>query len=231
MGSSLGAGVGVKLDEQVGSRIMAAIGKGEAVLGNQARGQTALRGKPTTSLNWQRYAEWRSQALACLTQVFGPAHTYTESFASQVGSRPQKSKVDLGVGILRAALEDVEQGHLQTVQQLATAEVFSDFIDQADHLLQKSYVMPAASLAGAVLENGLRSLAERNDIVVKAHDGLSALNDKLRAKDVYNPLRQQQVAYWVKVRNAADHGRFDDFKEADVAELIRGVRGFMADYL
>ena len=109
-------------------------------------------------------------------------------------------------GILRAALEDVEQGHLATIQQLATADIFLDFLEQADHLLSHGYSAPAASLAGAVLENGLRSLAERNDIAVKARDDLSALNSKIVPKGGYNRLRQA-VAVWVDVEEPRPNHR------------------------
>ena len=181
--------------------------------------------------DYQAYAEWRSQALACLRQVFGPADTYTKSFESQAGSRARGLYRNQGLGILRAAAEDLERGYLQTVEQMAAAEVFSNFIDQADHLLQSGYHVPAASLAGAVLEDGLRSLAERNDIAVKVRDDLSALNNKLGEKGTYNRLRQQQVNYWAKVRNAADHGRFDEVTKNDVTDLVKGVQAFLAEYL
>ena len=216
----------MKLDEQVGGRIAALMEKGAAVLTTH---KPALAGHP--SLDLQQYAEWRSQALVCLTQVFGPSHPYTDSFAAKTDRSGLTGSAQAGLGILHAASEDIEHGHLETIQQLATAEVFSDFIDQADHLLENGYVMPAASLAGAVLENGLRSLAERNDIDVKARDDLSALNNKLGANGVYNRLRQKQVGYWADVRNAADHGNFNDVTESDVADLVKGARTLLADYL
>ena len=102
-------------------------------------------------------------------------------------------------------------------------------LDQADHLLGSGYVLPAASLVGAVLENGLRSLAERNDITVKPRDNLSALNSKIGGRGVYNRLRQKQVSVWIEVRDNADHGHFDKLTETDVADLIRGVQNFLAE--
>ena len=218
----------MKLDARVGERITALIKKAEAVIQTQRRSQYTSE----MFVDADRYAEWRSQALVCIEQVFGHAHTYRRSFADEAKTGDSISRsVRNGLGILRAALEDVEQGHLQEVRQIATAEVFSDFIDQADHLLENGYHIPAASLAGAVLENGLRSLAEKNDIATRPRDDLTALNGKLAAKSVYNRLRQKQVAVWVDVRNAADHGRFDDFTEADVADLVKGVQTFLAEYL
>ena len=217
----------MKVDARFGERVDALIKKGEALLQTETFDDWGV----SAGVDSQQDAEWRSQARACLEQLFGQNHSYTQSFASETSSAGYGYAVKGGLGVLRAALEDVEYGYLGTVQQMATAEVFSDFIDQVGYLLQNGYHVPAASLAGAVLENGLRSLAERNDIAVKPRDDLSALNNKLAAKSVYSQLRRKQVGYWADVRNAADHGHFDDFTEEDVADLVRGVRTFFAEYL
>ena len=215
----------MRVDERIHERLAAMIEKGEKVL---AIDRSTDRGYRSFA---EKHAEWRSQSIVLLGQVFDTAHDYTENFKSlPAEKRPQRATME-GLGILRAALEDVEQGNLVTLQEMAAAEVFSDFLEQADYLLENGYVAPAASLAGAVLENGLRSLAERNGIAVKARDDLSALNSKLAAKSVYNRLRQKQVAIWIDVRNAADHGRFEDFTQEDVADVVKGVRNFLAEML
>ena len=219
----------MKLDAQVGRRLEALVQKGQAVMDTHRPNPPNMIGFST--LDWARYTEWRSQSLTCLTQVFGATHTYTETFASQTKKTGYTGSAQAGLGVLRAASEDVEHGYLETIQQLATAEVFSGFIDQADHLLQSDYHVPAASLAGAVLENGLRSLAERNDIAVKDRDDLSALNNKLASKGAYSALRRKQVAVWADVRNAADHGRFEDVTKDNAADLVKGVQAFLAEYL
>ena len=220
----------MNLDERTQLRLGALVDKGEAVLRTHVWLPFASVRNPP-NLDGQQFAEWRSQSLVCLVQVFGPAHDYTSSFTALTAEHAYQHSAKAGLGILRAALEDVEHGHLATLQDMAAAEVFSDFLNQADHLLEHGYSGPAASLTGAVLENGLRSLAERNEIAVKPRDDLSALNSKLAAKTVYKRLRQKQIAVWIDVRNAADHGRFDEIGEPDVADLIKGVRGFLAEML
>ncbi|MDE2669690.1 MAG: hypothetical protein OXI51_08545 [Chloroflexota bacterium] len=220
----------MKLDERTQERLVSLIEKGEAVLATYIRlPLDRLSNRP--NVDGQQFAEWRGQSLVCLTQLFGPVHDYTASFTGLTEQHAYGHSVRAGLGILRAALEDVEQGHLASLQDMATAEVFSDFLDQADHLLEHGYSAPAASLAGAVLENGLRSLAERNEIAVKPRDDLSALNSKLAGKTIYNRLRQKQVAVWIDVRNAADHGRFDEFTADDVADVVKGVRNLLAEML
>ena len=111
----------MKLDERVRERLAALMAKGEGVrvvleLGRDAYGE---------------YTGWRTQAIVCLMQVFGSTHTYTESFESATAGRVHPGRANAGLGILHVALEDVEQGHLDTLQQMAFAEVFSDFLDQA----------------------------------------------------------------------------------------------------
>ena len=220
----------MKLDERVRQRLggAALVEKGEAV---RATSRPAPRNyiMHPDLVRGPQYSEWRTQALTCLTDVFGSDHTYTTSFQSGVEEEPHTPFVGKGLGILRGALDDVEKGYVQTLREIAAAAVFSDLLDQADHLLKNEYLMPAASVAGAVLENGLRSLAERNNITVKERDNLSALNSKLADKDVYNRLRQKQVSVWIEVRNNADHGHFDKLTETDVADLIKGVRNFLAE--
>ena len=220
----------MNLDERTQGRLTALVEKGEAVLGTYWR-PPLFNVRNLPNLDGQQFAEWRSQSLVCLGQVFGPNHDYTASFTALTAEHAYYRSATAGLGILRAALEDVEHGYLATLQDMAAAEVFSNFLNQADHLLEHGYSGPAASLTGAVLENGLRSLAERNEIAVKPRDDLSALNSKLAAKTVYNRLRQKQVAVWIDVRNAADHGHFEEFGEGDVADLIKGVRSFLAEML
>ena len=215
----------MKLDGRIRERLADVIKKGEAVLSDSKPGAY-----DSMSVDTQRYAEWATQSLACLTQVFGSNHVYPSSMQSSRGQY-RDINIESGLGILRAALEDVEQGYLATLGEMATAEVFSDFLEQAEHLRENGYWAAAVSLAGAVLENGLRSLSTRNEIAVKSKDDLSALNNKLAAKKVYNRLRQKQVSVWIDVRNAADHGRLNDVTEENAAELITGVEKFLADEL
>ena len=39
-------------------------------------------------------------------------------------------------------------------------------------------------------------------------------------------MRKKQIEVWTAVRNNAAHGQFDELKENDVADLIKGVRIF-----
>ena len=131
---------------------------------------------------------------------------------------------------MEAVQEDIQQGYIEKVRQLIRAELLSDLFDQAAHLLETGYTAPAASLAGAALENGLRSIAAANEIEVRQGDNLQSLNGKIADKEVYSRLVQKKVSVWIDVRNYADHGHFEELKEQDVIDLINGAQSFLADY-
>ena len=128
-------------------------------------------------------------------------------------------------------LEDIEQDFITTVRQLITAEVFADLFDQAAHLLESGYKTPAASLAGAVLENGLRTIATDKGVRLAAKDNLPSLNQKLAQKGIYTRLTQKKIHVWTDIRNAADHGKFDQITDQDVDNLIKGAQSLLSDYL
>ena len=138
---------------------------------------------------------------------------------------------EAGIGILQAVLEDIDQGYIETIRQLITAEVFSDFFEQAEHLLQNGYKAPAASLAGALLENGFRAIAVRREVPVRSRDDLASLTQKLADNGVFDRLTQKKVSVWTDVRNAADHGQFDELNENDVDDLIKGALALLSDLL
>ena len=219
----------MRLDSRIRERVTALIEKGHLVIATHQPNAPDLIGFPT--LNHQGYVNWQSQALAFLTNLLGSDHVYTQSFTENTKSSGYKESVHAGIGILQAVLEDIDQGLIETVRQLIAAEVFSDFFEQASYLLDNGYTIPAASLAGAVLENGLRSIANRTGVRLSTRDDLSALNQKLGNKTVYNRLVQKKVSVWIDVRNAADHGQFDVFEDNDVRDLIKGSKSLLADLL
>ncbi len=114
---------------------------------------------------------------------------------------------------------------------MVSAAVFSDLLEMAEHLLKEGYAVPAASLARAVLEDGLRRIASKHEVTVKKDDDLGALSHKLVQGKVFNDLLCKRIQAWIAVRNSADHGHFDEVKEDDVKQMIEGVGGVLADHL
>jgi len=138
---------------------------------------------------------------------------------------------DAGVEVLKALRADVEAGYLRKLSDLVCAEVFGDFLDMAQHLLDQGYRHPSASLTGAVLEDGLRRIARNHDIVVTDKDNLNSLRDKCAQKKVYNDLVRRQITAWTALRDSADHGKFEDYTAQQVGSMIADVGAFLAGHL
>lgn len=210
------------------ARIERLLAKGDSVLATHRPNPPNVIGFPT--LDYGAFAEWRTQSLTLLTNLLGPEHVYVASFEADV-EQGYTNSVKSGIGILKAVREDLEDGYLTDVRTLVSAEVLTDFLAMVEHLLELDYKDPAASLCGAVLEEGLRRIATSKGVNLRPRDDLSALNHRLAAKGVYTRLVQKRLAVWTDVRNAAVHGKFAKYTKADVADMVAGVSSFLAQHL
>lgn len=173
------------------------------------------------------YAVWRTQARVALVALLGADHAYTVHFDGVSGRRFYEAEG--GKALLEAVREDIEHGDLfDSLTGLLTAEVFSDFLTMAEHLLEQGYKDAAAAQIGAVLENGLRRIATKAGT---AGTNLGKLNDACFAEGVYSRLVYQQVTVWIATRNKAAHGQFDQYDLNHVREMHRGVSQFLSVYL
>jgi hypothetical protein len=173
---------------------------------------------------------WQARCLSFLTRHLPKDDPYLERFRCAVtGSHPYD--VEAGLEILRALQEEIEGGYLRSFRALVQADLFADFLEMAQHLLQNRYKDPAALLTGAVLEEGLRQIALAKGLTVKHKDNLSSLNQRCADAKVYDRLMQKKLEVWIQIRNNAAHGKFSEYGEQDVREMLEGVRGFLAAYL
>jgi hypothetical protein len=146
-----------------------------------------------------------TQTLNFLINLFGNDHVYVRTFVDATElheySDDAKHPVYQGTAILRAVREDLERGYLSNINRLISAEVFTAFLAMARHLHETGYKDPAASLTGAVLEDGLRKIAEFYNLRVKARDDASSLSQRIADRGVYNRLKQKQLDVCIDVRN------------------------------
>jgi hypothetical protein len=216
-------------EDIVQARLTDLITKGEAVLRTRRSAPKGYVGFPDT-VDYGEFNGWKAQSRVFLTGLLGEAHAYVTSFESNVQkSFPDHAKA--GVEMLRNVSEDFARGYLKTLRALISAEVFQDFLEMADHLLASSYKDPAAMLAGAVLEDGLKRVATSRGITVRERDDLSSLNARCADSAIYNRLKQKQVQTWIALRNHADHAEFTSYSAEDVEQMLSGVRTFLTDYL
>jgi hypothetical protein len=138
-------------------------------------------------------------------------------------------------GILKAIKHELNRGLLTDLRSLLQAGIFADFLEMAEHLLSEGYKDASAVTIGAVLEDSLRKLADKNGISTVGPSGrpltIDPLNVALAKASVYGPLVQKQVTTWADLRNSAAHGHYNRYDEDQVKQMLLFVQKFCSDYL
>lgn len=146
------------------------------------------------------------------------------------------------VGTLHGLKFDYENGFLVDLERRILSIVSTDYMAQVEGLLDEGQSgqydhVPGAVLCGAVLEDALRRLCDRQSPPVPTEKpngrpkALNALIQDLQKANAFNKLKAQQLRGWAQVRNSAAHGKFDEFNRDDVKLMVKGVKNFLADYL
>lgn len=188
----------------------------------------------TESIDTGKMHGFRSAALSFIERLYGSGHSHYKEFDSSTNSyHPNHARS--GISILESIRDEIGGDWLFSVRGLITAEVFSDFIEMANHLSENGYKDPAAVIAGSVLEEHLRQLcytsgidvefSSKGDVKPKKAD---RLNSELSSADVYSKLDQKAITMWLDVRNKAAHGQFDEYNDSQVSGMISGIVEFMA---
>lgn len=141
-------------------------------------------------------------------------------------------KLECLAGIAEALRDDYFSGTLASIHELIRAEVFDDFIEMAEHLLESGYKDAAAVLIGGVLEGELKKLAQRIGVPVLGSDGRplksDGLNAAVAARGMYNKLDQKSVTSWLDLRNKAAHAEYASYTIDHVRVMLAGVRHFVS---
>lgn len=178
---------------------------------------------------------WRAQSVICVSSIVGENHLYLKELVRN--SNKSVGGVEASIEILSALAEDLRNGYLTELHELVHAEMFSDFLDMAEHLLEQGYKDPAAVLAGGVLEEHLRKLAKKNNHPTEFPDSKTgkmvpkkaeALNTELCSMaKVYSVTDQKHVTAWLAVRNQAAHGKYTEYDSTRVEHMLGFVRNFV----
>ncbi len=160
----------MRLDDKILARFDALIEQGNRVLATKKVEHVSMpivvagqqtRTMPNDVVDFQQAIQWGVNCRHLLKRIFNTDSDHYMQFTQNFEFANSPLSVMQGLAVIRAAKDDYEQDMLFDTRVVIAAEVFDDFLEQADHLHNQGYHQAAAIIAGAVLEDGLRKLCDR----------------------------------------------------------------------
>jgi hypothetical protein len=142
------------------------------------------------------------------------------------------------IGVVKALKLDLEDDYLKSVGEIITSEVFINYIDMAEYLLNTGYKDPAAVIAGSTLEIHMKKICLKNNIPTEYQNSkqkmvnskCDSLNAELCKNAIFNSAKQKQITAWLAIRNDAAHGKYENYSKEDVEIFIKGLINFIGDF-
>jgi hypothetical protein len=174
------------------------------------------------------FHEWRAAGYSLVAFTFGDDSSHYR-LLKEGCVHPYREHTARGLGVLKAARQDLDAGFLVGLKNLVAADFFADFLEMAEYLLKSRYKDPATVLIGGVLEEHIRALCRRATISISDGNGplkADRLNAELAKAAVYTKLDQKAVTAWLDLRNKAAHGEYSAYTDEQVRLMLQGVRDF-----
>ncbi|MDO3696000.1 HEPN domain-containing protein [Wenyingzhuangia sp. chi5] len=175
----------------------------------------------------------KTSGLSFILDLFGSEHPYYTEFKNVLRS-PYEPNINSAKEIINNIKSEIENGWLTSIKGIVSSEIFSDFLEMADHLLENDYKDPAAVMIGSVLEEHIRQLCISNGIdTTFEKDGKTInlkadrMNSELAKAGVYNKLDQKNVTALLDLRNKAAHGNYSEYDKAQVKLMYDSVFNFI----
>jgi len=176
-----------------------------------------------------------TRAIAAIRRVSGDNSSYIRVIEGIQPSSFLSKHVTYVMGTVKALRDDIKAGYISSLIELVHSDIFSDFIEMAEHLCGSGYKDAAAVIIGSTLESHLRNLCQKSAISVETQkaDGsvipkkADAINSELASTNIYSKLDQKNVTAWLDLRNKAAHGKYSEYTKEQVSLLIFSVRDFI----
>ena len=184
-------------------------------------------------------AQFVTAALAAACRATGDGSQYVKQIEASINEVPPSwihRAIPVVGGTLEALRQAVASGYLVTVRELVRAEVFRDFLDMAEYLLEEGYKDAAAVLIRGVLEGHLRELCARNGIDATYTDSqgkihpnkVDTMNAHLKKAGAYSTTDQKNVTSWYGLGTDAAHGYYERYTPDQVKLMVQSVTDFIA---
>jgi hypothetical protein len=189
-------------------------------------------------VDWPRFVAWRTRAVSLLTQVISSSAAHADTPNTFKKLQNSQSALEFAIATLKALRADFTEGVLDDIALQIESAIAGDYLAQAKDLVagQSASVydhVPAAVLAGAVLEKALRTVcaSARPPIPTGGPDNkpfmMNRLIDELKKAGAFDEMRAKQLRWYTEIRNRAAHGEFKKVSRSDVEQLLTGVHAFL----
>jgi hypothetical protein len=173
-----------------------------------------------------------------LTRVFGGANSAFHRALAKVSPGAARSFIEGRVtSVLEGFIRHIENGLVDevSIERQARVDVVSDFLEQAQRLLETKDIHPgaAAVLIGASLEEFLRNWVEDKELSVGPRKpSIDAYASVLRESDLITKQDVKDIIAWGGIRNAAAHGKWEEVEDRTrVRMMLEGVNLFLRRYI
>lgn len=178
-----------------------------------------------------------TRSRAAVERAIGQNSAYSKQ-VHEILAMPREhdfSKLQRIIGVVQALAHDIHAGYLYPVAELIRGDVFGDFLEMAEHLLNEGYKDAAAVIAGGTLEVHLRKLCIKNGLPIEVTTPkdtqpkrADTMNADLGNASVISKLDQKNVIAWLDLRNKAAHAHYNDYTKEQVSLMIASVRDFLS---
>lgn len=177
-----------------------------------------------------------SRSKATVERIVGNNSEYYKDILKSIEAREHYgTKLRLIMGTVKALKNDLENDYLKSLHDIVQSEIFSDYLEMADYLLNEGYKDPSAVIIGSTLEAHLRELCKSNSIDTETLNSKSKLiskkadtiNSDLAKQGVYSGAYQKQVTAWLALRNSAAHGHYSEYTKEEIKLMLEGIRQFI----
>ena len=186
--------------------------------------------------NFSDYMMAISRAKAAVERIAGTTSEYYKDISYILKWKVPGNKMVEGVeGVLYALKSDLENDYLKRFHDIVQSELFSDYLEMADYLLNQGYKDAAAVIIGSTLEANLRELCKSNSIEIEysistgviKQKKAEILNQDLAKAKIYSKGQQKQITAWLDIRNNAAHGKYNEYILEQVKLMLEGIRQFL----
>jgi len=176
-----------------------------------------------------------TRIFATLERIVGRnSEYYKHALSVASGERRASKTLDFLIGTIEGLFHDIKNNYLKSLTEIIFGDVFGDYLEMAEHLLNEGYKDPAAVIAGSTLEEHLKQLYLNNgiDINVQTRIGLRSkragqINSELAKNEVYSKLDQKSITAWLDLRNKAAHGKYNEYSSKKVEIMVMGIKDFI----